>query len=261
MSQGPGPDQPGGWTPPPPPGTPPPGTPPPGGAPPPPSGYPPPPPPGGPQYGPPGGASGYPPPPPPPPGGAPGYPPPGQPGYPPGPAYGPPPGYGPGAPPPRRSGPAWWVWVLGGCGGCLIIALVAMVIMVNRVKDTFNQPVSEAQIRQELGPEVPIYPGSRFDEMGTKVGRGTLNVMGMGGEKGMFRGMGAYRTSDTPQKVFDWYDKQLKADGWEPSSQGTTAQQRMYKKGNDVLLVQAQDQPGGTLIMLMRGGPALGKQK
>lgn len=256
MSQGPGPDQPGGWTPPPPPGTPPP----PGGAPPPPpSGYPPPPgsyppPHGNPAYGPPGG--GYPPPPPgsyppPPPGSGPGYPPPGG-----GPGY-PPPGYGP-TPPPRRGGPAWWVWVLGGCGGCLLIAIVTLVIFVRQVSSTFNQPVSETQIRQELGPEVPIYPGSTFDELGTKVGRGMLrSIPGFGGEKGVFRGVGAYRSQDSPSKVFDYYEQKLTAEGWTKSQSNSNQQQHTYQKGREVIAIQAQEQAGGTMIILFRGGEAL----
>jgi len=33
----------------------------------------------------------------------------------------------------------------------------------------------------------------------------------------------------------------------------------VYQKGKDVILVQIQDQPGGRVILLMRGGPGLMK--
>lgn len=274
------PPPPGGYPPPPPPGGPgysPPPPPPGGGYAPPPGGGPAYGGPGGPPPGPQPGGPGYPPPPgggygAPPPGGAPGY---GQPG---GPSYGPPPGYGgapppgyggapppygpPGAPPPRRRGAPWWVWVLGGCGGCLLIAIVAAVIFFQQVgsavRDIASTPVTETGTRQALGNEVPIYPGSTFDENSTRGARIGLTVVERAGMKGLFRGVGAYRSDDSDEKIFAFYDQKMKAQGYTQAN-AQRSNQRVYQKGNDVVLVQVQDQAGGKVIILMRGGPNLVK--
>jgi hypothetical protein len=125
-----------------------------------------------------------------------------------------------------------------------------------------KRPISEQEVRQALGSEVPIYPGGVFEPIATRAMRATLGMMGMGGKKGMFRGVAAYRTSDDSAKIFSWYDQELTSQGWKQMS-GAQANQRMYQKGdNDVIMVQVQESSstGGRLVVLMRGGPGLAQK-
>jgi hypothetical protein len=154
------------------------------------------------------------------------------------------------------------VWVLGGCGGCFAIVVIAGGLFVGRLSNEMKRPISEQEVRQSLGPEVPIYPGSVFEPIATRAMKATLGVIGMGGQKGMFRGVAAYRTSDDAEKVFAWYDKELTSQGWQQRA-GTQSNQRMYQKGdNDMIMVQVQESSstGGRMVVLMRGGPGLAQK-
>jgi hypothetical protein len=151
------------------------------------------------------------------------------------------------------------VWVLGGCGGCFAVVVIAATLFVNGVSKEFKKPISEAQVRQELGPEVPLYPGGVFEPVGTRLMRSMFGMVGMRGEKGVFRGIGAYRVSDDAEKIFAWYDKELTSQGWK-QVQASQSNQRIYQKDNkDVIMVQVQEgsSTGGRMVVLIRGGPAL----
>lgn len=198
---------------------------------------------------------------------------PGQdPGYIPGggPAYGsgyPPPGPGFG-PPPRRGRP-WWVWMLFGCGGCAMLAIIGTVVAVALGVSTFKSTmqdvgaVSESSVRQSLGTDLPAYPNAQLDLDSTKVLVATFRMAEKvtGKPRGsIFQGAALYRSSDSAQKVMDFYDKTLEKEGWRSrSTRDTGIQQHQYQKANGVAIIQAQKDPasGGTQISVMRGGAEL----
>jgi hypothetical protein len=172
------------------------------------------------------------------------YPPPGPPLSPPG-------------QPPRRRTP-WWVWVLSGCGGCAVLALIALIVIsvmtVNAVQKAAKEigPISNASVRQSLGADVPLYPGSTLDPTSTQFAAVTIRTM-LGGR--LIKGIGAMFTQDSPEKVLQFYSDQLKANGWQAGPQQNTGmqEQHQYRKGADMVLVQVQRQPGqGTMITLIR---------
>src|SRR4051812_17438865 len=82
----------------------------------------------------------------------------GQPG-----PYAPPPGI-PLGPPPRRGAP-WWIWVLGGCGGCVVIMFAGLIAagLWFRHAITSAPPLTPTAARQQLGPDVPLYPNATLD--------------------------------------------------------------------------------------------------
>lgn len=174
----------------------------------------------------------------------------------------------PGAPPNPRRGAPWWAWLLGGCAGCGVVTAVLVFFLVTsatgfvRSLNTNIGPVTVDAMQQSLG-EVPLYPGSQLDEAQTRnliIGmRAGENIAGRVAGKdvrGMFKGMAMLSTSDPPEKVLAYYDKELETAGWKLSRSQDTAfqEQRIYTKGGESVVVQTQQQPGGTIITLMRGG-------
>lgn len=171
----------------------------------------------------------------------------------------------PGAPPPRRGKP-WWVWTLAGCGGCAVLVvvggLIATAVGVNQFKAAMDAggPVTEASVAQSLGGDVPVYPKAVLNPMVTKVTRATLTTMSkMTGKPfdQMFKGVGAYTSADSPDKVISFYDAKLKKLGWKMTKEQSTGmqEQHMFMKKSDGLMVQVQNQQGSTIIILMRGNP------
>ena len=183
------------------------------------------------------------------------------------PTFSPPP---PGQPPrPPRQGRPWWVWVLGGCGGCAVLVLIGSIFAFMWVKNNFMDvqvgPIDKASIQQSLG-DVPLYPNGNLEPMATgmmlKMFRGFEK---MGGQQPgqLCKGVAAQVTSDSPDKVFAFYEKRLKETGWQQTQAATrnmNQEQRQYRKGNEVLLVQIQTQAQGTVLMLMRGGPGMAEK-
>ena len=184
------------------------------------------------------------------------------------PTFSPPPP--PGQPPrPPRQGRPWWVWVLGGCGGCAVLGLIGAIFAFMWVKNNFLDinvgPTDQASIQQSLG-DIPLYPNGTLEPMATgamlRILRGSEKLAGQ--QRGqLVKGVAAQVTSDSPDKVFAFYEQRLKALGWQQSqatSRNMNQEQRQYRKGNEVLLVQVQTQAQGTVLMLMRGGPGMAEK-
>lgn len=169
----------------------------------------------------------------------------------------------------QRRGIPWWGWALGGCGGCGLLVLIGLVVSFfaigNFVKEATRDlgPMDEASLQQRL-EDVPIYPGSRFDVAATRA----INIAVRSAEKlgsrrpgSVFRVAVVRYSSDPPENVLQYYDRTLVQAGWErnpPPATGGGAQQRLFRRGKDTVMVQVQQQPGqGTMITVMRGGPEL----
>lgn len=174
----------------------------------------------------------------------------------------------PGVPPNRRQGAPWWAWLLGGCAGCGVVTAVLVFFLVTsatgfvRSLNTSVGPVTVETVQQSLGG-VPLYPGSQLDTGQTRTMLVTLrageNLVGKMSDKdvrGVISGLAMLSTSDPPDKVLAYYDKQLQADGWQVDRSQDTAfqEERIYTKRGESVIVQTQQQPGGTIITLMRGG-------
>jgi hypothetical protein len=161
--------------------------------------------------------------------------------------------------------------VLGGCGGCVVIVIIGMVAaglgFANMWKGASKDlpPITPQNIQQLMG-EVPLYPGSTLDATTTQIVWGGVRM----GEKAagkppgsIFKVVAVCRTQDPPDKILEYYDQTLKGAGWQPAETKNNSgrEQKVYRKGQDVVMVQVQEQPGqGTMITLMRGGPDLMKQ-
>jgi hypothetical protein len=170
--------------------------------------------------------------------------------------------------PPRRRSSAW-PWLLGGCGGCALLVIVAMVVMgmgaANFVRSAARDigPVDAKSVQQNLG-EVPLYPGSTLNVAATQGILTTFRLIERAAGKqpgAIFRAVALMETTDTPDKVLEYYDRELQGAGWKQaqargggSSQG---RQAAYQKGNEMVMVQVQQQQGKTMITLMRGGPEM----
>ncbi|HEU4754613.1 MAG TPA: hypothetical protein VFU47_16000, partial [Armatimonadota bacterium] len=177
----------------------------------------------------------------------------------------PPPVGSPLGPPPRRGRP-WWVWALGGCAGCAVLALVASVIfgawVVGNVQSAMKDvgPMDAASVQKRIGQDVPLYPGSHIETTTTQATAASLRIVEKvaGKQPGaIFRGVAALLTSDSADKVLRFYDQKLKAEGWRPTRTRSTSrgEQHAYQKGGEMVMIQAQEQPQGTMIIIMRGGP------
>lgn len=179
--------------------------------------------------------------------------------------YTPPPSY-PAAPP--RQGKPWWIWLLAGCGGCALLMMIGIIIVAAMGVNAFSNlaksvgPVTTASVQQALGADVPLYPGSTLDPTTTRAMLTTFKVGEQMTGKSLFRGIAALNTQDSAEKVFQFYDKKLKAGGWKPAQgqgRGGT-EQRMYQKGKEMVLIQYQVGGQGPMIVIMRGGPDLVSQ-
>jgi hypothetical protein len=98
--------------------------------------------------------------------------------------------------------------VVLGFGGCALIGFKGL----GAFNQTFNQPVDEATVLQELGG-IPKYPGSTYNEMSTKLTRGVFKLISMAdGDKKALGGV--FNVTDAPEKVFAFYDDKMKEAGY-----------------------------------------------
>jgi hypothetical protein len=184
-----------------------------------------------------------------------------------------PPPTGPTAPlgPPPRRGRPWWVWALGGCGGCALLSVVLSIVLgswaVSSFQGAMNEagPVDPASLQQRIGQDVPLYPGSQVEPTVTRTTSGVLRLTEKAAGKApgsLFKGAAALITQDMPEKVVAFYDKTLKANGWQVAeTRRTRGDQHAYQKGREMVIIQAREQPGqGTMVLIMRGGPEIASQ-
>jgi hypothetical protein len=95
-----------------------------------------------------------------------------------------------------------------GFGGCALVGFKGL----SAFNQTFNQPVDEATILQELNG-VPKYPGAVFNETSTKLTRGVFKVISWANQDKKILG-GVFDVTDTPEKVLGWYDTKMKEAGY-----------------------------------------------
>jgi hypothetical protein len=163
------------------------------------------------------------------------------------------------------------VWLIAGCAGCSLLAVVALVALgaltVSTVTSSFREvgPVTTESVQQQLGPDVPRYPGSALEPVMTRTIAGSLKLTGklarpFGGDalERMFQGVGAFTTPDTPEKILAFYDAELKKHGWNPT-RSQEGSERVYRKGNSALMIDVGPNTSGpgNIIVMMRGGPEL----
>jgi hypothetical protein len=97
-----------------------------------------------------------------------------------------------------------------GFGGCALVGFKGL----SKFNQTFNQPVDEATILQELNG-IPKYPGAVFNETSTKLTRGVFKVISWANQDKKILG-GVFDVTDTPEKVLGWYDSKMKEAGYTP---------------------------------------------
>jgi hypothetical protein len=97
-----------------------------------------------------------------------------------------------------------------GFGGCALVGFKGL----SAFNQTFNQPVDEATILQELNG-IPKYPGAVFNETSTKLMRGVFKVISWANKDKKILG-GVFDVMDTPEKVLGWYDSKMKEAGYTP---------------------------------------------
>jgi hypothetical protein len=162
------------------------------------------------------------------------------------------------------------VWLLAGCAGCAVLVVVASIILigmgVSAVKSVVNDvgPVTAASIKQSLGEDLPVYPGSELqlaETQGVVTSFRVIEKLSGKPAGSIFGGAAMYVSSDSPEKVLKHYDAAMKKAGWTKFNTQQTGfnTQVQYKKGNEFGIVQVQKSPGtgGTMITLMRGGSEL----
>jgi hypothetical protein len=166
---------------------------------------------------------------------------------------------------PRGGGRPWWPWVLGGCGGCLLLVIIGIVgfgaWVTSVVRNVKVGPVTQQSVKQSLG-NVPLYPNGTLDLRATEAairGQAVGKAFTPGAQRVTWRGVAAVRTSDSADQVIAYYDRELPKGGWasrQTTSMGGLLQQRIYQKGQELLVVQVQSIGGQRQVTLMRGESA-----
>jgi hypothetical protein len=166
----------------------------------------------------------------------------------------------------------WWGWMLGGCGGCAVVSVIALAVVAwmgfNFVQTAAKNvgPVDQKSLQQGLG-EVPLYPGVVINGMRTQammIGLRTTEKATGKQPGSIVKTLAIGDSSDAPEKVMKFYQQKLKAKGWtvdDPAGNDAVATgQRMFTKGSEVVVIDAQSQSNGTLVMVIRGGSELNPQ-
>jgi hypothetical protein len=135
-----------------------------------------------------------------------------------------------------------WVWVGLGCGTATLIAFggcVGLGILGQHAVEEFNKPVNPKEAIAKLG-DIPIYQPSTFNEMKTKGARIGSSII-----PGVVVSAITFDTSDPPNQVLEWYEKQLTSKGYRKTSkQPVTAgmyTQDTFQKSKEAIVVQTID--------------------
>jgi hypothetical protein len=173
-------------------------------------------------------------------------------------------------PQPKRRSPIW-TWLLGGCGVCMLLLIIGMVVMgtmmANWVRSATGGlgPVNPTTVQQQLG-DVPLYPNGTLNVPATQGSLTAFRLMEKAAGKepgGIFRGAAVMDTGDAPDAVLQYYDQELRGRGWTPADAGRKqpagrqVEQKAYRKGNEVVMIQAQPAAKGSTVIIMRGGPEM----
>ena len=179
---------------------------------------------------------------------------------------------GPGGytPPAPKKALSPWAWVGIGCGTLTVLAMGGCIAAGVMFKNAMEKTASPEQVMAELqSAEVPIYPNATFDENATKAAGAAGGMMGMfsGGKIKMH--MGAFTVADPAPKVQTFYQDKLGPIGYSPMNQemknpaGRGVEQRQYKKGDVMVMVQTQNPPPGKTgcVLILSKITGLGKDK
>lgn len=158
-------------------------------------------------------------------------------------------------PPPKKRISPWAVTGIG-CAVLLVGAVIGISTMVvsmsNAMKEEMKKPINKQEILADLG-DTPLYPKVQFDEQMTKAGRAGMKTMSafIPAQKFVVAG---FRTDDSTAQVYAWYDEKLAAQGYRREEGRNSGRGgRAFRKGNDMLMVQANRTKGeANGIMLMR---------
>jgi hypothetical protein len=168
--------------------------------------------------------------------------------------------YTPPPPAPRRS-PLLYFGI--GCGALLLLMAGCIGVVTYKAADAMKaalkEPLDKDAALKAMG-DAPIYPGAQLNDVMTKTQRVVARGLGRLTPADRLE-IVAYTTVDPPDQVLDWYEKTMPKKGFEESSSadyskfGRGTLQKQYRKGNDLVLVQAQQQTretDSTVIVMMR---------
>jgi hypothetical protein len=152
-------------------------------------------------------------------------------------------------PPPATSRRSPWLYVALGCGLFTVLLVGGCVAFIsiagNKLAQEMKKPLDKAALQREMA-DVPTYPGAKIDEKSTKAAGAVFGFMKGMMKKGQSMTFAAYTTPDDDAKVLAWYDKAMTAAGYQrakgTAKSGNVEEQRMYRKGDVIVMVQI---PGG----------------
>lgn len=164
---------------------------------------------------------------------------------------------GPPPPPVKKKGSVWGKSCLGCCGGCAVVGLILAIVVGVWVNDQNKKlgPINQQTVQQKLGNDVPIYPNAVLNEAATRMAAFTMQLLGQGVKEigQAMTGLGAFETQDDVTKVEEYYLKEMPKRGWREFQRGDTgnpmALQRFFTKGEHMVMIQIQRQPGSRNIL------------
>jgi hypothetical protein len=146
-----------------------------------------------------------------------------------------------------KKGRSPWMWVGLGCGLTVLLAfggcVALMGVIGQRAAQEMGKPITQKEAMAKLG-DIPIYKPSTFDENMTKGVRFSSSLM-----PGEMMTAAAFGTSDEPDKIIDWYQKQLSERGYQKLQSQPTFNSKItqanFKKDSESILVQIHDATTG----------------